>query len=381
MPTDHNPQHSRRPHYHRGRRGPDRRPGDRRPQPQQQAENAGRDNLDIEQIMREIRTRVSERHGIDLSNQQIQELAARRLEAILDPRIIKPSLIDELRRAAGIPAEAKAAEPEAEYTFEPSTLYDSPNAFLRFARRLLNPFLKLFFNPDALIQALNTQARINKATAISDAEARRRQAEWNGLHYEILRRLVTDIARAGIETGNLALRVESLSAKVDFNERRVRGLEQTQPQPKPSGRATEAPAPSPATAMASRDEVTPSERAPAEGSTDAGRRRRRRRRGRRSGGGQPHDVGGSPGQAVIGPSAGYAEHHAEQTVGDEDGDDDLTSEESGDLLAQAAPAAPEPPALREDQGLGAGDEGSGMSDQEPATSDPRSPIPDPRSGE
>jgi tRNA pseudouridine55 synthase len=49
--------------------------------------------------MREIRTRVSERHGIELSNQQIQELAARRLEAILDPRAIKPALMDELRLA------------------------------------------------------------------------------------------------------------------------------------------------------------------------------------------------------------------------------------------------------------------------------------------
>ena len=99
MPPDQNQQHPRRPHYHRGRRGPDRRGGDRRPQQQPQqtdnSSNRDRDQLDVEQIMREIRSRISEKHGIDLTAQLIQELAARRLEAILDPRTIKPSLMDD----------------------------------------------------------------------------------------------------------------------------------------------------------------------------------------------------------------------------------------------------------------------------------------------
>ena len=56
----------------------------------------------------------------------------------------------------------------------------------------------------------------------------RRQAEWNALHYEILQRLALDISRASIESQSLALRVESLAAKVDFNERRVRTMEGTQ---------------------------------------------------------------------------------------------------------------------------------------------------------
>src|SRR5215510_10158515 len=126
MPPDHNQQHSRRPHYHRGRRGPDRRGGDRRPsQSPQQQESANRDPLDVEQIVREIRSRISDRHGIDLTAQQIQELAARRLEAILDPRIIKPSLMDELRRAAGLPADTPPSEPEGDETIAESALYQS----------------------------------------------------------------------------------------------------------------------------------------------------------------------------------------------------------------------------------------------------------------
>jgi len=59
--------------------------------------------------MREIRGRIAQRQGIDLSNQQIQDLAARRLESILDPRAIKPSLLEALRRSAGAQAQ-RAAE-------------------------------------------------------------------------------------------------------------------------------------------------------------------------------------------------------------------------------------------------------------------------------
>ena len=358
--------------------------------------------------MREIRTRVSEQHGIELSNQQIQELASRRLEAILDPRTIKPSLMDELRRAAGVPAETKPADLPPQYAFDASTLYESPNGFLRFTRRLLGPLLRLFFNPEALIQALDAQTRLNKAAAIREADERRRQAEWNGLHYEILRRLVTDIARAGIETQSLALRVESLSANVDFNERRVRGLEQTQHQSKPSIRPAEAQAPLPSppasTAPAEARSSSPdsSERASSEGSTEGGRRRRRRRRGRRSGSGQPHDMSGPP---ANGPSASPSEGPIEHADESDDGDtseeaidaggelSSVTGTSAADVERPADPSpvepalhvapVPEPPAAsREDASMSdVGDPGSGIGDQEPSTPDPRSLIPDPRSGD
>src|SRR6185503_13036509 len=89
MAMDHN--QGRRGHFHRGRRGPDRRGPDRRgPVPEQTNRAERLDRVDVEQIMRDIRSRIAQRSGVDLSNQQIQELAARRLEAILDPRGLKP---------------------------------------------------------------------------------------------------------------------------------------------------------------------------------------------------------------------------------------------------------------------------------------------------
>ena len=339
MATDQNPQHARRPHYHRGRRGPDRRGGDRRPPAQQPQAEPRRDQLDIEQIMREIRTRIAER-GVELSNEQIQELAGRRLEAILDPRHIKPSLMDELRRSAGIAAEGAPPEPSAEYVFDESTLYRSPSGVLRFLRRLLNPLLKLFFSPEALVEALNTQAAMNKAAATRDAEQRRRQAEWNGLHYEILRRLVIDIARTSIETQSLALRTESLAAKVDFNERRVRGLEQGLYQAKSAPRGAEPPAAPPQTpppaAASARSEIASPERGASEGTPEGGRRRRRRRRGRRPGG-SPLQEGGAATPSA--PAAdGFSADESDQVDDASSGDTDLRSGESSEPQESSAPS-------------------------------------------
>ena len=254
--------------------------------------------------MREIRSRISERHGIDLTAQQIQDLAARRLEAILDPRTIKPSLMDELRRASGLPADTPSSEPENDEPLTESALYKSDNGFVRALRKLLNPLLKLLFNPTAIVDALNTQARRAKAAEAREAELRGRQTEWNALHFEILRRLVTDVARVEIDNQHLTHRVESLTAKVDFNERRVRGLEHTQHQARPSiGRvadATVAPIHSPAPAP--REETSSSEQAvSSDASPDGTRRRRRRRRGRRSG--QLRDISGAAIPAAANPAS------------------------------------------------------------------------------
>jgi hypothetical protein len=115
--ADQNPQHGRRQHFHRGRRGQDRRGNERRgPGPAQPQEQQGarehREHVDVEQIMREIRSRISQRHGIELTTQQIQELAARRLEAILDPRTVKPSLLEQIRRSTSAPPTDAPSTPE-----------------------------------------------------------------------------------------------------------------------------------------------------------------------------------------------------------------------------------------------------------------------------
>ena len=272
----------------RGRRGLDRGGANRRPQQTQAQERPGRDQVDVEQIMRDIRDRIAERQGIDLSTQQIQDLAARRLESILDPRTIKPSLLDAMRRSAGTgPARGADKVPnEPAYTFEDSTIYESHRGALSLIRRLLNPLLKLFFNPNPLIRALHLQARLNVEAAERDAERSRWQTEWNALHYEIVQRLVTEVSQVSLELKSLSMRVESLDAKVDFNERRVRGIEGSVHRSRPQGRPAEPVVASPAVVggeTAPADAATETSAAMVEGPpSDGTRRRRRRRRGRRT---------------------------------------------------------------------------------------------------
>jgi hypothetical protein len=296
-------QERRRGHFHRGRRGPDRRGPDRRTPPPQAQERPGRDQVDVEQIMRDIRGRIAQRQGIDLSNQQIQDLAARRLESILDPRAIKPSLLDALRKNAGVAAGrgADKVPNEPTYTFEDTTIYDSHRGALRLMRRWLNPLLKLLFNPNPLIRALHLQAKLNVEAAERDAERDRRQAEWNALHYEIVQRLVTEVSRVTLELQSMSMRVDSLDAKLDFNERRVRSIEGSAHRSRPQGRPAEPVAPSPTVApspiVESETAAGEPATAPVEGqpqSADGARRRRRRRRGRRT--------GMTPGDGVISPS-------------------------------------------------------------------------------
>jgi hypothetical protein len=192
--------------------------------------------------MREIRTRVAAKNGVELSNEQIQDLAARRLESILDPRSIKPSLLEGLRRNAGAAAPSPGPKLSSEpvYTFEDTTIYDSHRAVLRWIRKLLNPLLKLFFNPNPLIRALHLQAGLNTEAAARDAERDRRQAEWNALHYEVLQRLVTEVSRLSLEMQALVVRVEALDGRVDFTDRRVRAIEAAPTAARPAPRDTAA---------------------------------------------------------------------------------------------------------------------------------------------
>jgi hypothetical protein len=337
--ADHNPQHGRRPHFHRGRRGPDRRGSERRLTQREREPDTGsreprepRDNgsVDVEQIMRDIRARIAQRHGIELNTQQIQELAARRLEAILEPRNVKPQLLEQLRRSAGSAPDIPAATPLETYEFEDTTLYETHRGVLSFLRRLLNPILKLFFNPTPLINALNTQARINKALAARELERERRQSEWNALQYELVQRAVLETSRVSIEMQALSARVESLSTKVDFNDRKIRTLESTPP--------TSAPRPAPrhqepiAVSSVSPPELPAADAASGEG-TGESRRRRRRRRGRRG--------GGAPGDST-GPAATLAAVDDDIDAADaaDIDEDEPDASETTSFVAASAPASP-----------------------------------------
>jgi hypothetical protein len=275
--------------------------------------NVRSDSVNVEQIMEQIRARIREKRGADYTEQQIQELAAVKLEKFLDPRGVRSDLLEQFRRAQ--PPYSPPDLPN--YAFEEHTLFESHRAPLRLMRRLLQPILKLFFNPNPLIQALNIQSRLNTAYAEREAHREAARHTFDQLHYEVLHNLVVETTRLGIEMKNLKMRVESLTSRLEFNERRARALESVVVYKPASDERVEPPPPreariaEPATpAEASRP---PAPAAPPQPEGPGQRsRRRRRRRGRRGtgsvaavmGAGQPSPSALQSGPADSDESAG-----------------------------------------------------------------------------
>jgi hypothetical protein len=216
------------------------------------------DNVNVEQIMGQIRARIREKRGVDYTEEEIRELANVRLEKFLDPRGVRSDLIEQFRRK-------REATLPPNFVFEDTTLFDTHRAILRFIRKLLNPILKLFFNPTPVVDALHIQSKLNA-----------QQAALEPLYYEVIHNLVVETTRLGIEVKNLKMRLESMSSRLDFDERRARALEgvvQYRP-----GSASPL---QPPTSLGVRPSGGGGERDSAGG--PEGRTRRRRRRGRRPG--------------------------------------------------------------------------------------------------
>jgi hypothetical protein len=252
--------------------------------------NIRSESVDVEQIMKQIRGRIAEKRGVDYTEEQIRELANVRLEKFLDPKNLRSDLLEQFRRSRP----AINVEPEAfqaPYTFDDQTLFATHRAPLRLIRRLLMPILKLFFNPNTLNQVLHTQAQFNVDLLKRDATRRVERAEWNALYYEVLHNLVLETTRMGIEVKNLRMRIESLSSRLDFSERRVRALEgvvQYRPEamrPRERREALPEAAAGAATegvvADGSEGAIDSQTGVPRQEGDGMARRRRRRRRGRR----------------------------------------------------------------------------------------------------
>ena len=183
--------------------------------------NVRSDAVNVEDIMEQIRARISEKRGVDYTDAQIRELASVKLEKFLDPRGVRSDLLEQYRRA-----QPPYAPPELpNYAFESDTLFESTRGPLRFIRRLLMPVLKLFFNPNPLIQALHIQAGLNAGIAEREAKRDAARFAFDQLHYEVMHNLVVETTRLGIEVKNITMRLESLASRLEFNERRARALE------------------------------------------------------------------------------------------------------------------------------------------------------------
>jgi hypothetical protein len=362
--------------------------------------NVRSDSVNVEQIMEQIRARIREKRGVDYTEQQIRELAAVKLEKFLDPRGVRSDLLEQFRKAQ--PAYKPPELPN--YAFEDKTLFESTRPPLRMIRRLLNPILKMFFNPNPLIHALNIQSRLNTMYGEREAKREATRRAFDQLQYELMHNLVIETTRMSIEVKNLKMRVESLTGRLEFNERRGRALESAVvykpgtgevPEPAPALASASAPMrePGPVVTLSSpsafRDQSRPEfnrggapagqpaqasaaqhpqqgSGQPAEGPGQRSRRRRRRR-GRRGGGGSAVSMMGGP--ALQGETTGGGAVPPSQTEPPVDVPDSVP-ESPADPIADrgsfddSADSGPDDP-----------DQGSGPDD--PATHDS---VPPARSG-
>ena len=143
--------------------------------------NVKSDSVDVEQIMKQIRSRIREKRGSDYTETELQQLASAKFEQFADPSGLRSDLLEQFRKRGD----------------EPST-YHRHRGVRRLLLMMVHPVLK----------------RVQKQV-MSDLN----------LYFEIIHNLVIEVTKLGVENHNLKMKVESLSSRLDFDERRGRALE------------------------------------------------------------------------------------------------------------------------------------------------------------
>lgn len=282
--------------------------------------NIRSDAVDVEQIMEQIRARVRDKRGVDYTEEQIRELANVKLDRFLDPKHVRSDLLEHFRRQnqssdAAAAATQAALEAVDAPTFEPDSVYRSSRGgigrVLYAIRRMLRPILKLFINPGPMLDSVRAVSRhintTSRALALNE-ERNRRRAELDVLMYEVMNNLVVEMTRLAIDMKNHKMRVESVAARLDFDERRARALEQIV--------QFRTPAAGGGSAAANAGAAAPQDGNGGEDGATEKRRRRRRRGGRRRSGGSastadsPTDAAARSAPADSGQSNGEADGSA-----------------------------------------------------------------------
>jgi hypothetical protein len=159
-------------------------------------------DIDVEAIMANIRRRIEEKRKGLYTEDEVREIAEMKLDAILDANEFNSDFVAAFR----------ARDEKWNYRFDPETIYASSHAggggLIRAARRLLNPVLKLLFNPNPIISALS------------------RQADLNRYYVLLLHNMAQELTRANLELTNLKARLRTLGIRVDFQGKREKTMEQ-----------------------------------------------------------------------------------------------------------------------------------------------------------
>ena len=158
-------------------------------------------DIDVRKIMSEIRERIAEKKRGLYTDEEIREIAERKLEAVLESRQFNPDFLKDFK-----------TKPEAwNYTFDPETLYRTSRGgvggFLGTVRNLLKPVQKLFWNPTPMIAALSRQSELNQYTV------------------QMLHNLTLELTRMNLEVQELRARLQQTDASLEELRKRERALE------------------------------------------------------------------------------------------------------------------------------------------------------------
>jgi hypothetical protein len=158
-------------------------------------------DIDVEAIMANIRRKIDEKRKGLYTEDEVREIAEMKLDAILDASEFNSDFVAAFR----------ARDEKWNYSFNPETIYASSHGggggLIRLARRLLNPVLKLFFNPNPIISALS------------------RQSDLNRYYVLLLHNMAQELTRANLELTNMKARLRTLGIRVDFQGKREKTLE------------------------------------------------------------------------------------------------------------------------------------------------------------
>ena len=158
-------------------------------------------DIDVEAVMATIRSRIEEKRKGLYTEEEIREIAEMKLDSVLDASQFNSDFVAAFR----------ARDEQWNYTFDPETIYQSSRGLsghlIRLARSILNPVLKLMFNPNPIISALS------------------RQADLNRYYVLLLHNMAAEMTKMNLELTQLKARLRATGAKVEFQTRREKVLE------------------------------------------------------------------------------------------------------------------------------------------------------------
>ncbi len=159
------------------------------------------EDVDVDEIMRGIRKRIEEKRQGLYTDDELQEIADRRLDAVLDAHEFNSDFIADFR----------AESARWNFQFGPETLYRSSRGLvgqiLERVRRVLRPLQKLFWNPNPMIAALS------------------RQADLNSYYVHLLHNMALELTKLNLEVQDLKNRNLQLQGRLDMLSRREKTLE------------------------------------------------------------------------------------------------------------------------------------------------------------